>query len=142
MSITTEQVSTLHNSGGNVVSTSGAKIGSIGQIYLDNTTDEPTWVTVKTGLFGTSESFVPLATATVQDTDVVVDYDKDTIKDAPRLDPAGAHLTQLQPRLPVQQGLEFGAAACVLQQHSHAQSHQFWPFSSGLYTGPPHACGR
>jgi uncharacterized protein (TIGR02271 family) len=89
VTISSDQVSTLSSSGGNVVSTTGGKIGSIGQIYLDNTTDEPSWVTVKTGLFGTSESFVPLANATVQGNDVAVNYDKDKIKDAPRVDPDG-----------------------------------------------------
>ena len=39
-------------SDGNVVSTSGDKIGSIGQIYLDDQTGEPTFVTANTGLFG------------------------------------------------------------------------------------------
>lgn len=108
MSITTEQVSTLHNSGGNVVSTSGTKIGSIGQIYLDNTTNEPTWVTVKTGLFGTSESFVPLANASVRGDDVVVDYDKDVIKDAPRIDPDGSLSPQEEDRLYEYYGLGTG----------------------------------
>ena len=59
-----------------------------------------------------------------------------------RLDSACAHRAQLQPGLPLQEGCQLRAAACVLQQHSHTQSHQFWPFSSGHYTGPPHACGR
>ncbi|PZT97170.1 YsnF/AvaK domain-containing protein [Williamsia sp. D3] len=110
MSITTEQVSTLTSSGGNVVSTSGAKIGSIGQIYLDNTTDEPTWVTVKTGLFGTSESFVPLANASVRGDDVVVDYDKDVITDAPRVDPDGSLAPQEEDRLYEYYGLGTGTA--------------------------------
>ncbi|MGK9269817.1 YsnF/AvaK domain-containing protein [Williamsia muralis] len=89
MTITSNQVSKLSSGGGNVVSASGGKIGSIGQIYLDNQTDEPTWVTVKTGLFGTSESFAPLADATVQGNDIAINYDKDKIKDAPRVDPDG-----------------------------------------------------
>ena len=38
---------------GNVVSASGDKIGSIGQIYLDDQTGEPSFVTANTGLFGT-----------------------------------------------------------------------------------------
>ncbi|HEU4907859.1 MAG TPA: photosystem reaction center subunit H, partial [Propionibacteriaceae bacterium] len=50
---------------------------------------EPTWVTVKTGLFGTSESFVPLSSARLEGDDILVDYDKDTIKNAPRIDADG-----------------------------------------------------
>jgi hypothetical protein len=65
------------------------KLGRIGQIYVDDETSDPTWVTVKTGLFGTSESFVPLNQARLEGDDIIVDYDKDTIKNAPRIDPDG-----------------------------------------------------
>ncbi len=90
MSLTTDQARTLAGSNGNVLSSGGDKIGSIGQIYLDDATSEPTWVTAKTGLFGTSESFVPLEGATVSGDDVVVAYDKAKVKDAPRVDPDGS----------------------------------------------------
>ena len=50
-------------SGATVVDTGGNKIGKVGQVYLDDQTGQPEWVTVKTGLFGTKESFVPLALA-------------------------------------------------------------------------------
>jgi uncharacterized protein (TIGR02271 family) len=75
---------------GNVISSSGDKIGSIGQVYLDDQTGEPTFVTANTGLFGMKQSFVPLRGARVQDGDVIVDYDKDTVKDAPRIDDDGS----------------------------------------------------
>jgi hypothetical protein len=48
-----------------------------------------TWVTVKTGLFGTSESFVPLDSATQNGNDIVVPHTKDKVKDAPRVAPDG-----------------------------------------------------
>src|SRR6185503_19176927 len=38
----------------------GDKVSRIGQVYYDDDTDTPKWVTVHTGLFGTNESFVPL----------------------------------------------------------------------------------
>jgi uncharacterized protein (TIGR02271 family) len=75
---------------GNVVSASGDKIGSIGQIYLDDQTGEPTFVTANTGLFGLKQSFVPLQGARVEGEDLVVDYDKETVKDAPRIDDDGS----------------------------------------------------
>ena len=37
----------------------GNKIGDTRHVFLDDATGEPEWVSVKTGLFGTSESFVP-----------------------------------------------------------------------------------
>jgi uncharacterized protein (TIGR02271 family) len=85
-SMTSEQAARLAGGNGNVLDTSGDKIGSIGQVYLDDSTGEPSWVTVKTGLFGTSESFVPLQNARVDGDDVVVGFDKDTVKGAPRID--------------------------------------------------------
>ena len=45
--------------GRSVVDQSGNKIGEIGQVYLDDASGQPAWVTVKTGLFGRNETFVP-----------------------------------------------------------------------------------
>jgi uncharacterized protein (TIGR02271 family) len=110
VSLTTDQARTLAGSGGNVVSTSDGKVGSIGQIYLDDATGEPSWITVKTGLFGTSESFVPLQNANVQGDDVVVSYAKDKIKDAPRVDPDGSLSPEEEDRLYDYYGLGTGSA--------------------------------
>jgi hypothetical protein len=54
---------------------SGNKIGKVGQVYYDDDTDQPKWITVHTGLFGTNESFVPLQGAQVQHGIVTVGYD-------------------------------------------------------------------
>lgn len=67
--LTNEHIDDLLQHNGNVLSTDGEKIGSVGQLpsvgmisrrYADDTDGQLTWVTVKTGLFGTSESFVAL----------------------------------------------------------------------------------
>ncbi|WP_104139510.1 DUF2382 domain-containing protein [Arthrobacter sp. ZGTC131] len=84
-----ERIDDLLNRKGNVLSTEGDKIGSVGQVYADDADGQPTWVTVKTGLFGTSESFVPLEGARLEGDDVVVPYTKDQVKDAPRVDTDG-----------------------------------------------------
>jgi uncharacterized protein (TIGR02271 family) len=86
MAITMKQLRAIAESGGDVRTTSGDKIGSLGQIYVDLSTGEPSWVTVRTGLFGMSESFVPLEGATDNGKDIMVNYHKDTVKDAPRID--------------------------------------------------------
>lgn len=87
-----ENIEDLLTKGGNVIGSDGEKIGSIGQLYADDDTGEPTWVTVKTGLFGTSQSFVPVEGAHSQGDDLVVPYSKEHVKDAPRVDVDG-HLT-------------------------------------------------
>jgi uncharacterized protein (TIGR02271 family) len=88
MPITENDVAGLRD--GDVISTSGDKIGSVGQIYLDDQTSEPSFATVKTGLFGLKQSFVPLQGARVEDGNLVVNYDKETVKDAPRIDDDGS----------------------------------------------------
>ncbi len=75
---------------GNVVGPDGDKIGGVGQIYTDDQSGEPAWVTVKTGLFGTAESFVPLAGANMSGDDISVQFDKAKVKDAPRVDADGS----------------------------------------------------
>ena len=87
--LTTENIDDLLQRNGNVLSADGDKIGSVGQVYADDADGQPTWVTVKTGLFGTSESFVPLQGARLEGSDVVVPYTKDQVKDAPRVDTDG-----------------------------------------------------
>ncbi|MFJ9078417.1 DUF2382 domain-containing protein [Streptomyces sp. NPDC102278] len=69
----------------------GEKIGSIGQVYRDDATGRPEWVTVKTGWFGMKESFVPLAGARSDGEALHVPHAKDIVKDAPRVD-ADQHL--------------------------------------------------
>ncbi|MCC9146697.1 MULTISPECIES: PRC and DUF2382 domain-containing protein [unclassified Arthrobacter] len=89
--ITSEQIDTIMNHG-TVEGTNGEKIGSAGDIYLDDETGQPAWVTTKTGLFGSKETFVPLAEATVDGSVVRVPYSKEMVKDAPRVDKDG-HLS-------------------------------------------------
>jgi uncharacterized protein (TIGR02271 family) len=75
--------------GTDVYEQDGDKIGSTAQVYLDNRTGDPEWVSVKTGLFGTKETFVPLNKATLSDDRIVVPFGKDQVKNAPRIDPDG-----------------------------------------------------
>ena len=74
-----------------------SKVGSIGQVYLDDQTDEPKFATVKTGLFGTNETFVPLNAATRTEDGFTVPFTKDFIKDAPNID-ADGHLDPAEER--------------------------------------------
>ena len=94
--ITTDQTEQLLTSGGNVIDNDGDKIGSIGQVFLDDQTGQPEWITVKTGMFGGGESFVPLRDAEVDGNDVRVPYDKDKVKDAPRISDADSHLDEAE----------------------------------------------
>jgi uncharacterized protein (TIGR02271 family) len=84
--------------GRTLVDRDGDRIGAIDAIYLDDLTGQPEWALVNTGLFGTKSSFVPLTQATQSDDDVVrVPYDKQLVKDAPRVDP-DQHLSEAEER--------------------------------------------
>jgi stress response protein YsnF len=74
----------------------GNKIGKVGQLFLDDTTGRPDFVTVNTGLFGTKESFVPLADARLDGDDLVVAFGKDQVKNAPSVDLDGGHLDRAE----------------------------------------------
>jgi uncharacterized protein (TIGR02271 family) len=90
--ITQEHVRDLM--GATLVDSSGTKVGKVGQIFLDDQTGQPEWATVNTGLFGSNESFVPLAEAQPADGELRVPYAKDQIKDAPNVDIDGGHLDE------------------------------------------------
>src|SRR5215212_10266136 len=68
----------------------GEKVGSFGDVYLDEETDRPAYAGVTTGLFGRNESIVPLEGIREEDGDLVVPYEKALISDAPNLDPDAA----------------------------------------------------
>src|SRR5215207_1139307 len=78
--------------GQDVYDESGDKIGSAAEVYLDDETGQPEWVTVRTGMFGTKESFVPLRDANLTDDGVRVPVSKSQVKDAPKVDTDG-HLS-------------------------------------------------
>jgi sporulation protein YlmC with PRC-barrel domain len=56
--------------GRTLVGVEGDKIGTVEEIYLDAETNEPEWLAVKTGLFGTHVSFVPISQASESGADV------------------------------------------------------------------------
>ena len=85
----------------------GEKIGSVAEVYLDADTDRPEWLAVKTGLFGSRISFVPVAQASDADGDVRVPYSKDQVKDAPHAEADGQLSQQEEARLYRHYGLDY-----------------------------------
>jgi uncharacterized protein (TIGR02271 family) len=81
--------------GATMVDADGDKIGTVESIYLDDQTGEPEWALVNTGLFGTRSSFVPLAQASGSGDQVQVPYEKQLVKDAPRVD-TDQHLSEAE----------------------------------------------
>jgi hypothetical protein len=85
--------------GRNAVDPNGDKIGKIEEIYADDDSGQPAWLVVHTGMFGRHVSFVPLHGWQAQGGDVMVAYDKDLVKDAPRAEADGHLSPQEEDRL-------------------------------------------
>ena len=76
--------------GAPVTGGNGEKLGKVDAIYFDNDTDKPEWAAVKSGLFGSHVSLVPLAQGTWNNGTLAVPFGKDALKTAPHHDPDAA----------------------------------------------------
>jgi hypothetical protein len=68
------------------------KLGRIGQVFVDDDTGTPEWMTVQTGMLGGKETFVPLMPAQLEGDDVVLPFPQDQIKGAPKVETEAGHL--------------------------------------------------
>ncbi len=73
--------------GATVTGEQGAKLGKVDNVYLDNQTSKAEWAAVKTGIFGSHVSLVPLAAADYRDGTLHLPYTKDQVQNAPHHDP-------------------------------------------------------
>ncbi|WP_297591341.1 PRC and DUF2382 domain-containing protein [uncultured Corynebacterium sp.] len=70
----------------------GDKVGGVQDVYVNDTSGQPDFVSVNHGLFGAGTSIVPLRGHTLRDGELHLAFPKDRIEDAPDLDENG-HLT-------------------------------------------------
>jgi uncharacterized protein (TIGR02271 family) len=104
--------------GQDVYDESGDKIGSAAEVYLDDETGRPEWVTVRTGMFGTKESFVPIRNADLTDDGVRVPVSKSQVKDAPTIDTDGHLSPQEEQELYRYYGMGTGTTGTTTTQTS------------------------
>ena len=83
-------------SGGIVVDPSRNRIGSVEQIFTSGESGAPVFVTVRTGLFGMSESFVPLEGASLDGSVITAAFTKEAITNGPRIDSDRGTITDTQ----------------------------------------------
>ncbi len=69
--------------GRQVCDADGERIGRIGQVYLDDATQQPSWVSVDTGRVSTAETYVPLHGAHLDGDDLRVGVTLAAVKGAP-----------------------------------------------------------
>jgi uncharacterized protein (TIGR02271 family) len=104
--------------GREVVDSEGDKIGSLEEVYLDIGSGRPEWATVKTGMFGMKQSFVPLRDANPVGGKVVIPYSKDQVKDAPSVDPDGELSPEEEERLYTHYGIASGGSSTDVSDRS------------------------
>ena len=97
--------------GRGVLDAAGHPIGTVAQVFLDDRTGDPQWVTVRTDPAGT-ETFVPLAAARLDGDRLVVDATREQVARAPRVGQ-----DHLSPR-------------------DEAEIYRYYGFSPGPETGP------
>jgi uncharacterized protein (TIGR02271 family) len=84
---TTEDLQNME--GRTAVDTNGTKLGKIGQVYVDDQSGQPLWVTISTGMFGTKESFAPLHGSQADGDNLRLAVTKDMVKEAPGIEADG-----------------------------------------------------
>lgn len=88
------QLDTLYDC--DVIDRKGERIGSVKQVWLDDANGRPIWAEVHTGLFGLKESFVPIQQGRVSGGAITVAVDKEQVKEAPKIDVHGQHMSDDQ----------------------------------------------
>lgn len=73
--------------GTTVIGGDGEKLGNVDGVYYDNATDRPDWIAVRSGLFGTRVTLVPMSRADHAGDELRVPYDKVQLRNAPHHDP-------------------------------------------------------
>ncbi|MEW9550795.1 PRC-barrel domain-containing protein [Nonomuraea sp. NPDC050783] len=66
-----------------VVGSDGEPLGRVGQVYLNDRTGRPEWVTVRSGLLGLRQTFVPLAGSRRTADEIAVPFDAEQVRTAP-----------------------------------------------------------
>jgi PRC-barrel domain len=95
--------------GSRVTGLNDEKLGKVQQVYVDTLTHEPAWLAIKTGLFGSHVSFVPLAGAVQNNGDIQVPYTKDQMDEAPNHDPDAPLTMTEEQQLFTHYGLDYGS---------------------------------
>jgi stress response protein YsnF len=78
--------------GTKVVGADGDEVGTIDEVFKDDQSGRPSWIRIRTGLFGKKGRLVPLADSRQTERGLVVAFSKQHVKDAPDID-ADHHLS-------------------------------------------------
>ena len=108
--------------GRDLVGPDGDRIGQITDIYIDDDTEQPEWLAVRTGWFGSRLSFVPIAGATASGDNLAVTWDKAHVKDAPHAEPDGVLSEEAEAALYAHYGMGYAEPAAAPQATDDAMT--------------------
>jgi hypothetical protein len=95
-----------------VIDPEGHKIGSLEAVYVDTSTDQPSFASVRIGMLGRHRlTFVPLDRATVTPDKMRVAYTRGQVKDAFTIDTDGELAAEDEPGLFQHYGLAYQPGA-------------------------------
>jgi hypothetical protein len=98
--------------GEKVIDPDGNKIGDLEAVYVDTSTDQPAFVTVRIGFLSRHRLvFVPVAGATVTPDAVRVRFDKKLVGDAPTIELDGELTAADEPRVFAHYDLPYATGA-------------------------------
>ncbi|MHA6802240.1 PRC-barrel domain-containing protein [Salinifilum ghardaiensis] len=76
----------------------GNRLGRVANVYVDDETLRPEWITVRSGVLGLRETFVPLDGATTAEDRLDVPFTRGDVRNAPRVTAASGHLSDADGR--------------------------------------------
>ncbi|MBV8995912.1 MAG: PRC-barrel domain-containing protein [Pseudonocardiales bacterium] len=95
--------------GHTVIDPDGHKIGVLEAVYVDTTSDEPSFITIKVGMINRHRLvFVPVTGATVSPKTVRVPYPKKVVLGAPAIDTTGELAAAAEPEIFAYYDLDYG----------------------------------
>jgi PRC-barrel domain len=96
--------------GHTVIDPDGHKIGVLEAVYVDTSSDEPSFITVKVGMINRHRLvFVPVTGVTVSPRAVRVQYPKKVVQGAPAIDTDGELAATAEPEVFAYYNLDYGS---------------------------------
>lgn len=96
--------------GHTVIDPAGNKIGTLEAVYVDTSSDEPSFITVRVGMISRHRlAFVPVTGATVSPKAVRVQYTKKLVQAAPAIDTDGELAATAEPEVFQYYNLDYGS---------------------------------
>ena len=94
-----------------VIGGSNVKLGVVESVYADIRSGQPQWAAVRSGLFGTDVSLIPLGTAECDDRSLRIPYSAQQVKDAPHRASGTVMSHKEEANLFRHYGISYGTAA-------------------------------